>query len=140
MKKAVKILALILAFMCISLPATAYASDIGSGYATGGSGGFDYSEPDSGAEIFGIEPVSTEDLSDRLNEKGNDVVDIVTVIGKWVCIIMIAFGFLCILIGAFGNQKLLVRGLIAVVLCGVCYAGIVCGRDIVEFIASWAAS
>lgn len=124
-----------------------FASNIGSGTAqsvdsssvsTGGI--FDYSEPSDPAELFGVEKVSTEEVADKLNEKGNDIINLMQVVGRYVCYGAFIVGLVMMLAGCVGNKKMIVQGLIAVIIAGVCYAGIVCGRDIVTFIASWAAS
>ena len=76
----------------------------------------------------------------KLESKGNDIVYILQTVGKYACIA--AFIVCCILtlIGIIGNKRLLAGAIIGLVISGVAYAGIVCGREIVNWIAAWAAS
>ena len=87
-----------------------------------------------------VPKVTTKDLENRINQKGNDIIRIVQVVGRIICII--GFVICCILaiIGICGNKQLLTGALIGLVICGFAYAGITCGREIVEYIAAWAAS
>lgn len=150
MKKRIFSLMAVLA-MSMALLSTAYAAPIGSGVATVNSsvstdnqqtkkGGFDYSAPDGPADIFGIEDVSVDDVANKLNTKGNDIVTLMQVIGRYVCYGGFIFGVILMVIGAVGNKKMVWTGFIALLISGLAYAGIVCGREIVMFIASWAAS
>ena len=87
-----------------------------------------------------IPHVTTDDIVGRLENKGNDIVNILQTIGRYVCIAAFIICCLLTLIGVMGNPRLLWGGVIGLVLSGVAYAGIVCGRDIVNWIASWAIS
>ena len=102
--------------------------------------GFDYSAPDDPADIFGIPSVSVEDVTERLNNKGNDIVNILQTVGRWICIGAFVISVVMMVAGCVGNKKWIMQGLIGLIISGVAYAGIVCGRQIVMFIASWAAS
>lgn len=84
--------------------------------------------------------VTTNDIINKLNDKGNDVVSILQTVGKYVCIG--AFIVCCILtlVGLIGNKRILAGALIGLVVSGLAYAGIVCGREIVNWIAAWARS
>lgn len=140
----------VLAAMVLSLimVGSAFAAPVGSGLATTAGGGnnvssnsgFDYSAPDDPAEMFGVENVDVNDVADRLNSKGNDVINIMQVVGRYVCYGAFIIGILIMIAGCIGNKKMIVQGLIVLIIAGVAYAGIVCGREIVGFIASWAAS
>ena len=114
------------------------------------SGGVDLSNPNAtqdyiNNELFGgngvITPnVSTDTIVGKLESKGNDIVYILQTVGKYACIA--AFIICCILtlIGIIGNKRLLAGAIIGLVISGVAYSGIVCGREIVNWIAAWAAS
>lgn len=84
--------------------------------------------------------ITTEDIVGRLEEKGNDVVSVLQTVGKYVC--FGAFILCCglIVIGIIGNKRMLTGAILGAILSGIAYAGIVCGREIVNWIASWAIS
>lgn len=139
--------------MSLMLVCTAFASaPVGSGEAiiggqsnhsskTSNPGGFDYSAPSSPAEIFGInENVTVDHVVEKINAKGNDVVNVMQVVGRYICYAAFIIGVLIMISGCIGNKKLIVQGLIVLIIAGVSYAAIVCGREIVGYIASWAAS
>ena len=96
----------------------------------------DYS-PES---VLNIPNVSTEDLIERVNTKGNDIILILQTVGRYLCF----FGFIicCVMvvIGVIGNRQMLTGALIGLIVCGVMYAGITCGKEIVQYIAAWAKS
>ena len=84
--------------------------------------------------------VTTQDIIGKLETKGNDIVAILQTVGKYVCIA--AFIICCglTLIGIIGNKRILTGAIIGLFLSGIAYAGIVCGREIVNWIAAWARS
>jgi len=152
MRKSVSILMLMLLVMCMVVPAFAASEeDVRTGIASGGS------NPDTSmvtpnnpnnsvdSTVDGIindfaPNITTNDIVNRLEQKGNDVVTILQTVGKYVCIG--AFIICCILTiaGIIGNPKLLWAGVIGMIVSGLAYAGIVCGREIVNWIATWAIS
>lgn len=146
MKRVMSILAVMV--LSLMMVGTAFAAPIGSGFATTENGGnntsnnsgFNYSAPDDPADIFGVDKVDVDDVADRLNNKGNDVINIMQVVGRYVCYGAFIIGVLIMIFGCIGNKRMIVQGLIVLIIAGVAYAGIVCGREIVGFIASWAAS
>ena len=118
-----------------------------SGYGYTGSGYSDPApSPTSGLhaeldDLYGSIPnVSTEDIIGRLEQKGNDIVTMVQIVGRYVCIIGFIIGIILIVVGAIGNKKTMWAGVIALILACLCYAGTVCARDIVNWAASWAIS
>ena len=84
--------------------------------------------------------VTTEDLVNRIETKGNDVVTILQKIGKFVCICSFIICCALVLIGCIGNKRLIAGGMLGLILSGLAYAGIICGREIVNWIAAWAVS
>lgn len=129
--------------LCLMMVVPAFAATTGSGTLSKSntpSSGFDYTAPDDPADIFGVEDVSVDDVADKLNAKGNDVVNIIQVVGRWVCIGCAILGIVLCVAGAIGNSRLIFKGFIALIIGAVGYAGVTCGREIVQFIASWAAS
>ena len=84
--------------------------------------------------------VTTDKIVNKLESKGNDIVSILQTVGKYVCITIFIVSCMLALVGLFGNHRLLTASIIGLVLSGVAYAGITCGREVVNFIATWAAS
>lgn len=84
--------------------------------------------------------VTTDKVIGKLESKGNDVVRILQTVGKYVCIGGFIISCLLLLAGILGNHRLLFAGFVGAIIAGVAYAGIVCGREIVNAIAMWAAS
>ena len=84
--------------------------------------------------------VTTNDIVERLENKGNDVVRILQTVGKYVCIGAFVVCCFLILFGLFGNKQLLCGAVIGCIVSGIAYAGIVCGREIVNWVAAWAVS
>lgn len=84
--------------------------------------------------------VTTDELVGRIEQKSNDVVTILQTVGKYVCFASFIICCMLILIGIIGNRRLVAGGAIGLILSGIAYAGIVCGREIVTWIAAWAAS
>jgi len=84
--------------------------------------------------------VTTDDIVNKLENKGNDIVRILQTVGKFVCIgVFIVCCFLTI-IGMVGNKRLMAGAIMGLIFSGIAYAGIVCGRDLVNWVAFWAAS
>lgn len=126
-----------------------YASENHSSSGNGSSG-VSLRDPNStqdfiNNELFGgngvINPnVSTDTIVGKLEKKGNDVVSILQTVGKYVCIAGFIVCCILTLIGIIGNKRLLVGAIIGLLISGLSYAGIVCGREIVNWIAAWAVS
>ena len=130
---------------------TGVSEDASRHHSSGtGSGGVSLGDPNAtqdfiNNELFGgngvIDPnVSTNTIVGKIESKGNDIVSILQTVGKYVCIA--AFIVCCILtlVGIIGNKRLLAGAIIGLIISGVAYAGIVCGREIVNWIAAWAVS
>lgn len=156
MKNLAKLLVLCLALMLLTT--TAFASNnVRTGEATdtdpdrtsqagdGQSYSSDYDGEGMRELVGGIQDefapnVTTQDIIGKLETKGNDIVAILQTVGKYVCIA--AFIICCVLtlVGLIGNKRILTGAIIGLLLSGVAYAGIVCGREIVNWIAAWARS
>lgn len=157
MKRIFALLSILILSLCLT--ATAFASNgtrtgevVGGGSSgSSGSESFSLSDPNSAKDfvsdaLFGgkdrlIDPnVSTDTIVGKLESKGNDVVSILQTVGKYVCIAGFIVCCILTLIGIIGNKRLLAGAIIGLIISGVAYAGIVCGREIVNWIAAWAAS
>lgn len=157
MKRIFALLSILILSLCLT--ATAFASNgtrtgevVGGGSSgSSGSESFSLSDPNSAKDfvsdaLFGgkdrlIDPnVSTDTIVGKLESKGNDVVSILQTVGKYVCIAGFIVCCILTLIGIIGNKRLLAGAIIGLIISGVAYAGIVCGREIVNWIAAWAVS
>lgn len=90
--------------------------------------------------LIGIPDVSTDDIVNKITDKGNDVITIVQTVGRAVCIVVFLICCVCSLIGLLGNQRMLTGSIIGLALSGIMYAAITCGREIVQVISAWAQS
>ena len=68
------------------------------------------------------------------------MVNLMQAAGKWICIVVFIVCIILFIIGLIGNKKMALAAFIGMICAGVAYAGILCGREIVTWIASWAAS
>lgn len=155
MKKFLSVCLMLMMVMVVMLT-PALANEVGSGVASDGSGKVTAttgSETETDGQTggymegvmdpqdaAGIPDVSTDDLIDRIDEKGNDVVNVLQAVGKWACIVVFIVCIILFIVGLIGNKRLAVAAFVGMLFAGIGYAGILCGREIVSFIASWAAS
>lgn len=148
MKKYIVFLMLLLS-MSMVVPAIAAPDDVRTGTASGGETAGEADSPSGNSSIQGAvdgvinefaPAVSADDIVGRLENKGNDVVHILQTAGRYVCIGAFIICCLLTLFGVMGNTRLLWAGVIGMVIAGLAYAGIVCGREIVNWIANWAIS
>lgn len=91
-------------------------------------------------EAAGIPDVSADAVIERINTKGNDVVNILQSLGKWICIGSFIIYSMMIIFGIIGNKKLALSSFIGIFIACIAYAGITFGREIVIFISTWVAS
>ena len=156
MKKLFSVCMMLMMVMALMLT-PALANEVGSGVAsdgsntsavvtdpgtetTGSGGGYQTEGVMDPQDAAGIPNVSTDELIDRIDSKGNDVVNILQAVGKWACIVIFIVCIILFIIGLIGNKRMAVAAFIGMLCAGIGYAGILCGREIVSFIASWAAS
>jgi len=165
MKRIFALLSVLLLSLCLTVSAFA-TSDTRVGNVVGGgtadtasdnpytssdsSGGVVLTDPNAtqdfiSDELFGghgvISPnVTTDTIRNKLENKGNDIVTLLQMVGKYICIAGFIICCILTLIGIIGNKKLLAGAIIGLIISGLAYAGIVCGREIVNWIAAWAVS
>lgn len=139
---------LIFILAALLLTSIVFASDdVRTGVATGGGASSTAEEnaPTSGfqnlaTEGFIDQSVTTESFMNRLQNKGNDVIDIITLVGQYVCIAAFAICCIITLVGLIGNKRTMTGGVIGLIVSGVAYALLTMAPDVVYWIASWAAS
>lgn len=151
MKKIVMLMMVMLLAMCMVMPAfAADGDDVRTGTASGGSTTSAVTEGTTGHSPINdavngvmndfVPTVTTNDIVNRLETKGNDVVLMLQTVGKYVCIGAFIICCLLTIVGIIGNPRLLWAGVIGMIVAGLAYAGIVCGREVVNWIANWAIS
>lgn len=166
MKRAFILLSVLMLSFCLTVTALASGDTrtgnvIGGGsadtpaatpYTSPGSGDSGVALSDPGAtqdfingELFGERGmihtnVTSDTIVDKLEAKGNEIVFMLQTVGKFVCIA--GFIVCCILtiFGAIGSNRLLAGAIMGMLISGFAYAGIACGREIVNWIAAWAIS
>lgn len=159
MKKIFTLFFVLMLMMCMTM--TAFAADtVRSGEVSGGGAAGSASSSQAGGvsllnpggtqdyvnnELFGSgglidKTVTTDTIVGKLESKGNDVVSILQTVGKYVCIAGFVICCILALVGIIGNKRLLAGAIIGLLISGFAYAGIVCGREIVNWIAAWAIS
>ena len=84
--------------------------------------------------------VTTDDVVNKLEHKGNDIIRILQTVGRAVCIAVFVICCFLTIIGMIGNKRLLTGAILGLIFSGIAYAGIICSRDLVNWVALWAAS
>jgi len=83
---------------------------------------------------------SVDHIGDKLKSKGMDIVYLLKVVGRYVCLAVFVICCILLVLGIVGNTRLLLRSAIGAIISGVMYAAITCGEEIVQLIAGWAAA
>lgn len=133
--------------LCVAVTAFA-ATDIGSGVAgetnqssdvttSTNAGRFDPVNPE---DILDLDPVTTDDLQNKIDEKGGDIINIIIRVCRYICIAAFPLGVVMFILGLVGNKKLVAAGVFTMITAGIGYAAITCAPEIVHYVASWAAS
>lgn len=91
-------------------------------------------------ELLDIREVSVDEIRDKIDEKGMDVIHIMQKVCQYICIGAFIIGAIMFVIGLIANKKLMTGGILCLVFSGLAYAAITCGPTIVKLIAGWAAS
>ena len=141
MKKFLVILMALIMSALMMTPAFA-ATDIRTGTPSESSQATYTSVQGSVSEITGdITPdVTTDDVINKLEHKGNDIVRILQIVGQYVCIGAFIICCFLVIVGLMGNKRLLTGALFGLIFSGVAVVGILYSRDILNFVASWLAS
>lgn len=141
MKKFLVILMALMMSALMMTPAFA-ATDIRTGTPRESSQATYTAVQGSVSEITGdITPdVTTDDVINKLEHKGNDIVRILQIVGQYVCIGAFIICCFLVIVGLMGNKRLLTGALFGLIFSGVAVVGILYSRDILNFVASWLAS
>lgn len=84
--------------------------------------------------------VTTDSFVTRIQNKGNDVIRILIVVGQYVCIGGFVVSGIIALVGLIGNKRATTGGVIGLIVAGVAYALITMAPEVVQWIAAWSAS
>lgn len=143
------VLAMILIMSVCASITTFAAQEVGSGVAgeTNNQGSYSTDheqhgmyDPVSPEDILDLDHVTTDDLQDKIDEKGGDVINVIIRVCRYICIAAFPIGCIMFILGLLGNKKLVAAGVFTIVFAGIGYAGVTCAPEIVHFVASWAAS
>jgi len=83
---------------------------------------------------------SVEHIGDKLKQKGMDIVYLLKIVGRWICIAAFVVCCTFLVFAIAGNTRLLVRSAVGAIAAGIMYAAITCGEEIVTLIAAWSAA
>ena len=84
--------------------------------------------------------VSMDDAKDFINRKGADIIDLMqTFAGPFVIVIFIACAILTI-VGSFGHSGFVGKGIVGMLICGVCYVCINFAPELIQFFSTWLSS
>ena len=138
--------------LSLSVMTTAFATEIepntntnmGMGVATetvdppknnSGHGGMYH--PVTPEDILDLDPVTTDDVQNKINQKGQDIIDVIINVCQKICVVTMPLGAVMFLVGLAGNKKTSVAGAIMFIFSGVCYAAITCAPELTWYISSW---
>lgn len=88
-------------------------------------------------ESVGLPDVTVERASGFVQSKLYDIVEMLQIIVRPLAMIAVVVSLLTALFGAFGDSGLVYKGLIGVVIAGLCYFGVMFAPEILDFIFSW---
>ena len=102
--------------------------------------GSNFLDVQSPEELLDLKEVTVEDIGNKLDEKGMDIIHLMQKVCQYICIATFIIGAVMFVIGLIANKKTMVSGILTLAFAGIAYAAITCGPTIVKLIASWAAA
>lgn len=102
--------------------------------------GSNFLDVQSPEELLDLKEVTVDDIGNKLDEKGMDIIRLMQKVCQYICIAAFIIGAIMFVIGLIANKKTMVSGILTLAFAGIAYAAITCGPTIVKLIASWAAS
>lgn len=144
--------ALLMVAATLAIPAM--ATEIGSGIAGEvGQGSVVYIGEDSKNkstnpwdDIYGlndpenqvhIKGVTTEDVTNLIDRKGNDIANIMKHIGKVASTIGFFASIICIIVGAIGNRRMMTGGFIGLIVLALAYTALNYGKELLDLFSAW---
>lgn len=146
--------ALLIVAATLAIPAM--ATEVGSGIA--GEIGKDsvvYMDESSNKsknpwnEIYGLNDpenqihigtVTTEDVTNLIDRKGNDVINIMKHFGKICSVAGFFASIICIVVGAIGNKRLMTGGFIGLIVSALAYTALGYGKVLLDLFSAWIAA
>lgn len=142
-----RIFALLFALvLSASMVTVAFAdTDVGVGSGVAGDGATTPSSSDvwtvpTPDELLDLPDVTTQDVVDKLEQKGNDVMTIVQTVGRIVAAVVFIVSFILVVVGAVGDTRLMAKAFVGLAISGIGYAAITCGRELLAFFSAWVQS
>ena len=105
-----------------------------------GGAGSSFDGIKSADEVLGMNKdnvVTTQDVDNWVSRKGNDLIGIVTRAVQVICVLCFLAALFMIVIGAVGNKKTMVAGLVALAISCVTFTVATCGPIIIASVQSW---
>lgn len=87
-----------------------------------------------------IDPVSTDEVNEWVERKGNDVTSIMVTAGKVMAAIGLVASIICVVVGAIGNRRLMTGGFIGIVVALAAYVALTQYRELIRLFSSWVMS
>lgn len=87
-----------------------------------------------------IDTVTTDEVNQWVERKGNDVISIIQTFGKVMAVIGFFASIICIIVGAIGNHRMMTGGFIGMVIAASAYVAITQGKDLINLFSSWVMS
>lgn len=81
--------------------------------------------------------VTTTDVNNWVNRKGNDVISIIQNGGRVIAIIGFFVSLVFIIIGAIGNRRTMTGGFIGALIAACCYVAITQGKELINLFSAW---
>lgn len=85
-------------------------------------------------------PVSTDEVNNWVERKGNDVISIMQTAGKVLAIIGFFACIIICIIGAMSNRRLLTGGLIGMLIAASAYVALTQGKELINLFSAWVMS
>lgn len=87
-----------------------------------------------------IPTVTTDDVNGWVERKGNDVISIAQTAGRVIAFIVFFGSIILIVIGAFGNRRMMTGGFIAFAISVLAYVALTYGKELMYLFSSWVMS
>ena len=99
-----------------------------------------YGDIPTASEVLGIEgkdPVTTGDVDNWVDRKGGELIAIVTKGVRIVAVIGFFVSLLLVIVGAVGNRRTMVGGIIGLIISCLCFTAATMGPQIIVAVQSW---
>lgn len=87
-----------------------------------------------------IDPVTTDQVANWVEKKGNEVIYIVQLVARIITVIWFFISIIFIVIGAIGNHRTMTGGFISLFISACAYVAITYGKELLNLFSSWVMS